>query len=371
MIQFMQQAVRHEASGNDVLLAAFDWSTLGYNGHDSKADLATLTHEHDRGYDLATVFTMQASDGAPIAPVDVSLKTGKRVFSTRGEGKLPDLPHIDQVLPAMRYVRQLNLGAPVVFVVDREADSINHWRQWSQDGHLALVRADDRMVLREGKETTLVKTAETLKRHGLLRDVGPASYRGRRARLHVAETEVVLHKPGRRNVGKKKIEVPGEPLPLRLVVAEVHDLKGRKLARWLLLTNVPAETADTAKIAHWYYYRWRIETMHKLLKSLGHQLESWLQRDGRRIFNKLLIALAACTAVWRLERRHDEQSQECKELLMDLSGRQTKRSKPITTSGLLAGVWVLQKSLEAHARHGPDKLKAMLQDHLPLGAVTG
>ena len=138
-----------------------------------------------------------------------------------------------------------------------------------------------------------------------------------------------------------------------------------------MLTNVSAETADTAKIAHWYYYRWRIETMHKLLKSSGHQLESWLQRDGQRIFNKLLIALAACTAIWRLERRHDKQSQEFKELLMELSGRQTKRSKPITTSGLLAGVWVLQKSLEAHARHGPDKLKAMLRDSLLLSAGTG
>ena len=67
--------------------------------------------------------------------------------------------------------------------------------------------------------------------------------------------------------GKKKVEIPGPPLPLRLVVTEVRDLKGRVLARWLLLTNVPAALADAATIARWYYFRWRIESLHKLLKS--------------------------------------------------------------------------------------------------------
>ena len=120
---------------------------------------------------------------------------------------------------------------------------------------------------------------------------GRPCYRGRKARLFVAEAEVVLHRPGKRNEGKKKVEVPGPPLPLRLVVAEVRDLKGRVLARWLLLTNVPAELADAATIARWYYFRWRIESLHKLLKSAGWQLEGWLQRNGQRLLIKLLIAL--------------------------------------------------------------------------------
>ncbi len=81
----------------------------------------------------------------------------------------------------------------------------------------------------------------------------------------------------RRNVGQKKVDVPGAPLPLRLVVTEVRDTKGRVLARWLLLTNMRAMLADAATIARWYYFRWRIESMHKLLKSAGWQLEGWLQ----------------------------------------------------------------------------------------------
>ena len=132
------------------------------------------------------------------------------------------------------------------------------------------------------------------------------------AQLYVAETEVILHRPGKRNVGKKKIEVPGPPLPLRLVVTEVRDSKGRVLARWLLLTNVPAALGDTATIARWYYFRWRIETYHKLLKGSGWQLESWLQQDGSGILVKLMLLLGACVSIWAPERRRDSESEAFK-----------------------------------------------------------
>ena len=215
----------------------------------------------------------------------------------------------------------------------------------------------------------MAAVAERLRQEGALKDAGAARYHGRVARLYVAEAEVVLHRPGRRNVGDKKVEVPGPPLPLRLVITEVRDLKGRVLARWLLLTNAPAALADAATIARWYYFRWRIESLHKLIKSAGWQLESWLQRNGQRLLIKLMIAFGACASIWALERRHDAESEAFQRLLMQLSGRQTKRDRAITTSGLLAGLWVLQGAVGPLARHGPDKLNAMLEDHLPLFAT--
>lgn len=373
LIEPLHQTIRHEAVAGGVLLAVHDWSTLSFGDHDSKTDRATLTHKHDLGYDLATVLMVRASDGAPIAPADVSLKTAEGVLATRDEGTIAELPHIDQVLPAMQYVRDLNFGTPIVHVIDREADSINHWRQWSADGHFALVRADNRKVLRDGNETTLEAIADGMRRRGFAKDAGSASYRGRKARLFVAETEVVLHRPGKRHVGTKKkkktIDVPGPPLPLRLIVAEVRDLKKRLLARWLLLTNAPIELGDTSVVARWYYHRWKIESLHKLLKSSGWQLESWLQRNGERLFRKLLIAFGACVSIWALQRRHDEQSKAFQLLLMQLSGRQTKRRTPVTTSGLLAGLWVLQGALGPLTKHGPDKLNGMLEQHLPLFAA--
>jgi hypothetical protein len=155
-----------------------------------------------------------------------------------------------------------------------------------------------------------------------------------------------------------------------LIVTEVRDLAGRVLARWLLLTNAPAELADATTIAHWYYFRWRIEGMHKLLKKAGWQLEGWLQRNGQRLLIKLLIGFGACASIWSLERRHDTESKAFQQLLMQLSGRQTKRDRAVTTSGLLAGLWVLQSAVGPLARHGPEELNAMLEAHLPLFATN-
>jgi hypothetical protein len=370
LIEPMHATVRQDVADRPTaLLGIHDWSTLGYGGHPSKADRATLTHAHDVGYDLATVLIVRGDDGAPIAPVVVSLTTADGVLSTRDDPPPAGTPHIDQIHGDMRYVRDLDLGAPVVHVIDREADSVNHWRQWSGDGHLALVRADDRKVLHEGQETSLCALAERMHDTEAFREAGPALYHGRKARLFVAEAAVVLHRPGKRNQGDKKIEIPGPPLALRLVVTEVRDLKGRVLARWLLLTNVPAELADAATIARWYYFRWRIESMHKLLKKAGWQLEGWLQRTGQRLLIKLLIGFGACAAVWALERRQDAASVAFQQLLMRLSGRQTKRGREVTTSGLLAGLWVLQGAVGPLARHGPDGLNAMLETHLPLFAT--
>ena len=352
-----------------ILLSVHDWSTLAFRRHASKADRVTLTHAKDVGYDLATVLMVRGDDGAPIAPAAVSLTTADGVLSTRPDAPAADVCHIDQIRGAMGYVRDLGFAATVVHVIDREADSVNHWRQWSADGHRALVRADDRKVLHDDRETSLVAVADGLHGAEAFRDAGEALYRGRRARLFVAEAAVVLHRPGKRNQGKKKVEIPGPPLPLRLVVAEVRDLKGRVLARWLLLTNVPVDQADAAQIARWYYFRWRIESLHKLLKSAGWQLEHWLQRDGARLLNKLLLALGACASIWALERRRDAASTAFKELLMQLSGRQTKRDRAITTAGLLAGLWVLQGAIGPLARHGPEQLNAMLENHLPLFAI--
>jgi DDE family transposase len=305
----------------------------------------------------------------------VSLTTADGVLSTRDDLPAVNLCHVDQILEAMVFVRDLRFETPIVHVIDREADSVNHWRQWSAAGHRALVRADNRKILCAGQETTLVAVADQLHRDGAFKDAGAAQYHGRPARLYVAEAEVVLHKPGKRNAGgktksgaKKKIDVPGPPLTLRLVVTEVRDSTGDVLARWLLLTNVPPALADAATIAQWYYFRWRIESFHKLLKTAGLQLESWLQRDGARILTKLMLALGACVSIWALERRHDADSEAFKQLLMQLSGRQTKRNRTVTTSALLAGLWALQCAVGPLARHGPEQLNTMLENHLPLFA---
>ena len=352
-----------------VHLVVHDWSTLAFGSHPSKSDRKRLTGDSDRGYDLHLALLVDAADGAAVAPLDVTLTTADAVLSTRPH-PIADHPpaHVDQLLPAMTAVAALDLPARLVHVVDREADSVGHWRQWDPT-HVVLVRADDRHVVWDGQPTKLSAVHAAVRERGGFADGGAARYRGRKARLFVAEATVVLDRPAKRKVGGRSVEVPGRPLELRAVMTEVRDADGAVLARWWLLTNAPAEWGASADVARWYYYRWRIESVFKLLKSAGWDVEGWLQRTGAGLLRKLLVALGGCVQVWRLQAREDASAEWLKELLMRLSGRQVKRSQPVTTSGLLAGLWVWQSAQGVIGDHGADTVERLVAEHLPLFAT--
>src|SRR5690606_28988367 len=164
-----------------------------------------------------------------------------------------------------------------------------------------------RVVKWEGRRWKRHKIAVELQQRGEFRHGGSALYQGTTAQLWVAETEVVLDQPARtmvpvRKGSKKKnqVEIPGPPLTLRLIIVQVRDDDGRILAAWFLLTNAPVTMAIAQQLARCYYWRWRIESYFKLLKSHGQQLECWLQETGPAIFRRLLIATMACVTVWQL-----------------------------------------------------------------------
>src|SRR5262249_50309914 len=160
----------------------------------------------------------------------------------------------------------LGLGERLVHVIDREADSLAQYRAWQADGRSFLVRARGARKARwQGEELALAQLAGQL----AFRRCQEVTYKGQQALQHVAEAEVVLDRPAwrhRRRGGRVVTQrVPGPPITLRLVVSRVCDPPGQTLAVWYLLTNVPAGV-DTATVALWYYWRWRIESLFKLLK---------------------------------------------------------------------------------------------------------
>jgi hypothetical protein len=266
---------------------------------------------------------------------------------------------------------QWNLPKRLVHVIDREADSLHHLRQWYAEGHLFLVRADDRRVTYRNASLLLSDVVETLSREGAFRDTGAVEVRGKKGRSFVAETEVVLSGPAwRRDSDGKKHREPGPPLTLRLVVVQVRDRDGKLLAEWLLLTNTPNEVS-AAMIALWYYWRWRIESFHKLIKSAGMQLESWQQESAEAIAKRLLVACMACVVVWQLEGQESPQAQSMKRFLVDLSGRQTKRSRPVTTPALLAGLRVLLLMLDVLAKFTPEEIRKHAEAVLPMLLLSG
>jgi hypothetical protein len=247
-------------------LVVHDWSNLDYRSHSSKKDRIVLGNADEIGYELRTALLM-SDGGKPLAPLCQDLRAADGVHSSRQQQVQPSASCLDELEPVLSFVAALRLGVPSVHIIDREADSVAHYRQWQAAGHLFLVRADaKRLVKQEGKDRDLPAVVALLASQKAFRDTREVEWHGQRARQWIAETEVTLDRPAfPHRVGadgkKKRVKVPGPPITLRLIVSRIYDERAQLLADWLLLTNVPTEV-DAAEIALWYYWRWRIEICH-------------------------------------------------------------------------------------------------------------
>jgi hypothetical protein len=344
-------------------LLVHDWSKLSFAYAGSKRDLTQLTHATDIGYELTTALLVSGDNGNPLAPMEMHLKTAAGMLSTRRRAP-KDLPHSDQVLPTMKAARTWGLSKPLVHVIDREADSVDHYRQWDTAKHRFLVRGDDRRVIWEEESHLLSEIRGKLNARKAFHQVQDVSYHDATAQLWVAETSVTLHRPAKKSVKGRKFSQAGRPLTLRYIVVQLRDVEGQVLAEWMLLSNVPPEWATAARLAFCYYWRWRIESFFKLLKSHGQQLEQWQQETGPAIARRLLVASMACLVVWQLQADDSPEANELRDTLIRLSGRQTKRKRPHTAPALLAGLWVLVSMLALLKHCDLDRLK-MLAARIP------
>jgi hypothetical protein len=353
LIEPAQDAVRAalaEGTGQFALVI-HDWCMFNFNTHTGKRDRYIRSHDTDLGYELGTALVVDAADGRPLGPMEFRLRTAQAMLCTRIDGASLPPGHVDELDEVMAGALGWGLGRVPIHIIDREADSVGHYRRWHAAGHRFVVRADcQRVVLHEGRECKLGEVAAGLA--GSFIDVLDAKGRPQvvtiqagTGRVRVAEAAVVLHRPARHYTGektaggnKKQIEVPGPPLPLRMVVTQVVDAAGTVLAEWWLLTNVAAADVDAATIGRWYAWRWAIESYHKLIKSAGMNAEAWQQETGAAFLRRLCVASMACLTVWHLQRDESEAAAKLREILVRLSGRQMKHRVESTAPALLAGL---------------------------------
>jgi hypothetical protein len=348
-------------------LAVHDWSQLMYPRHAGKGDRVALSsRRRPEGYELQTTLLVSDRDGGPLAPIVMSLRAADGVHCSRQWPVRPPLSPLDELGPAMSFAERQALSRPLVHVIDAEADSVAHFREWAAAGALFLVRADDRLVEHQGRERRISDLQQELSAQGGFRRTRQVQHRGRPAEQWVAEAAVRLTRPGQRHRPQTddRRRRPGAPLPLRLVISEVRAADGRLLAVWRLLTNAPADV-DAATIALWYYWRWSIESFFKLLKTAGLQLEQWQQQTASALARRLLVACMACVLAWQLARSREPQAEPARRLLVRLSGRQMKRGAPFTLPAILAGAWTLLAMLHVLETHTLQELYDAAQLILP------
>lgn len=354
LLRMAQQGV--VASCDEYALAVHDWSRLNFRTHQSKADRVRMTHRLDVGYELQSTVLVSDRDGSPICAPVQNLLTAKGLLSSRVDGVLQHKTHLDELSERVVWLEQQQLLRPLVHVVDREADSIGHLRQWSESGSLWLVRVKAGGRL-QWQDSTL-KLSEVAAQLSF-EQVREVQHHGKPAQQWIASTTMVVTRAARPGAmdaqGKRVPAQPGAPLKARLVLSQIRDAADQVLAQWYLLSNVD-ESVAASTLALWYYWRWRIESYFKLLKSAGQQIEHWEQESGEAIFKRLLIAAQACALAWRLMREQGQQAEQTRTFLVRLAGRQMKRSQPVTASALLAGMYMLFAINETLEHYSPEEI---------------
>ena len=353
LLEPAQDATRVELakSFSPFALSVHDWCMFGFNSHTAKKDRYRRSHDTDLGYELGSALIVDAADGRVLGPMELRLRTAHGMLSTRPSETTMPPGHVDELFDVMNESRRWGLDKTLIHVIDREADSVGHYRQWQSRGHLFLVRADqDRLVMWENRECQLkdVVADLNLKFQDVLNAKGEPeviSIQAGTGGIRIAATEVVLHRPAKKNTGektaggyKRQVDVPGPPIPLRLIVTRVVNEVGKVITEWCLLTNVDKSLVDAATLGRWYAWRWRIETFHKLLKSAGMNAESWQQETGSAFLRRLCVVVMACVTVWHLQREESEEAVRLRKLLVRLSGRQMGYGVESTAPALLAGL---------------------------------
>lgn len=371
LIEPAQEAVREAlaSSSAPVALVVHDWCMI--QSRTANSDRLQRSHAADLGYELGTALVVDAATGAPLGPMELRLRTAAGTLSTRPTATAHPPGHVDELLDVMSDARRRwQLGKAMVHVIDREADSVDHYRQWSQRGHSFVVRADDdRVVQWQGESRSLREVVAGLElqfRDVVAADGGRVRVKTQQGegRVQATETTVVLDRPAKKRVNGKQVDVPGVALPLRLVLGRVVDDLGVVRTQWLLFTTVGPEHA-AATVAQWYAWRWRIESYHKLLKSAGMNAEAWEQESGDAVAKRLVVASMACLTVWQLQRDPSLAAGELRRVLVRLSGRQMKHRVESTAPALLAGLEKLLALDDLQSQYDLQEVLALARRVLP------
>jgi len=332
---------------NEYVLAMSDWSHLDYKKHSSKKE---LTYENRKdtcvkiGYDLQTTLAVSDKTGEPIAPIVHNLKSSQKVYSTYSDSVTYKQTHLKELASRAKWIdNNLKSDKRIIHIVDREADSVAFMRELSSNENLFLLRVKDNSKLYYPEEEIDINQKSLAEKLPLGVKVKEIKYRNKKTSIYVNECDVEVRRDATTMIlsseGKRKLQkTKGDTLKVRFIVERLVDENNKVVAKWLLITNIIDKEVTVETLATWYYYRWKIESYFKLLKSSGFNLEEWQQIEPEALFKRLLVVSYSCILVWKIANDSSENGQKIRKFLVTLSGKLMEWNKEFTYPSLLSGL---------------------------------
>jgi hypothetical protein len=286
-----QKTLQDLQSAEHFLLAIHDTTELDYTNHTSlEEDLGQIGNGHHRGYLAQNTLVVDPQFGVVVGLANQVLHVRAQVPKAETQAQKRGRQSRESrlwltgtaCLPARR---------EVVDVCDRGADTFEFLEHETHSGRTFVIRSAHNRSINIGHDPGTARVllhdyARTLPTRGLYElaveqkvIVKKPKRKGktrswirtkRLAQLSVSAAPVLLNAPSSKNG-----EHGNEPLPLWIVrVWEANTPAGEEPLEWLLLTNHPVESLESARlIKTWYEWRWTIEELHKAMKT-GCSIES-------------------------------------------------------------------------------------------------
>lgn len=362
----VRDAVRAQLPKGARVYLAHDPSLLDFSRHNTKRDRVPIGDHRGRGYELYSVLALDA-DGRPLGPVFQEVRTARGCHSSEPlppsarRRAAPFVGHIEQMEKAVDTTREQFAEFERVHVADCEFDDLALQRGMfaADPPERYIVRAQHltRRVLHDDVPCHLKDAAEAV----VLKRMHTVEREGVRYRQYVGETKVVLDGLSRR--GRHRGETPkhGEPIEVRVVVAELRA-RGHETLRWVLLTNLSDPILDVVRA---YVWRWKIERYFFLTK-VGFRLEEWTQQDGERLARRLAVASLAALVIHRLLSLKDDPERE--ETLKEIARRGNwlgRKCDPIGPIVLMRGMMRVLEALALVEQLGAAKIRSLAEEILP------
>ncbi|MDQ7061247.1 MAG: transposase [Sulfurimonas sp.] len=225
--------------------------------------------------------------------------------------------------------------------------SIAFMRGLDEDKQLFLLRGKKNSTVNyydeKSKQTISIKQSELADKLPFGKEVKKIVYKKKKVTIFVNEYNITISRDATKMIagknGKRKLQrTKGKTLKLRFIVERLVNDKNEVVAEWLLVSNLFDEEIDAKTLAQWYYYRWKIESYFKLLKSSGFNLEEWQQKEPLALFKRLLIISNACILIWKIANDNSDNTKAIRDFLISLSGKQIQRGVDFTYPSLLSGL---------------------------------
>ncbi|OGF62156.1 MAG: transposase, partial [Candidatus Fischerbacteria bacterium RBG_13_37_8] len=319
IIKSHSNATKMRCTEFPTILAIQDTTYFSYSSHPGTKGLCPLHRKKGKHKDLVTLGLVMhttlavSTDGLPLGIIDQKIYSRPPLSDKEKEIKrrLHNNSLPVEKKDSYRWIESLqnthkhfkDHSAIIVTIADREADMYDLFQRAQEFEALLLIRANhDRTINKKSRYSE--KSGEALWRLLIKKPIQAQiivaipeheNYPSRIAKCVVTFSAFTMH-PCHNHVtmhtnGKQALSL------YAIYVTEKNPPKNIEPIDWMLLTNIPILIAEDAveKIT-WYCLRWRIEILHKILKS-GLQVEECRLSTSERLIRYLAVM---SIVAWRI-----------------------------------------------------------------------